>query len=390
VFVLGTKPIGKLTTQEILKAKTDVFTPTPTENLPYKSEETLFQSIRAFIVKHVELPADIYYDISASFVLATWRVEQARSATYLNPLAAHGSGKSTYDEILQILCFKSVNSEGATRGAIIRIADGTNATLILDESDNWLNPRDYDNPVAAVLNAGYRRRLIGGGVLLCEPKRNGEYAAVQRDSFGFKVISGRNPLNDVLASRAITIRMRKTNRTFPKPDYAEAWMLRKQLLKYQENHADEPLEHPATERIGDGRLREIFEPLLAAAPNDEIRNHLIDFANEELERRRKEELMSVEAIVARVTVELADKDPTRSRILVKEITDTVNADIPNPKEHVDSRYVGKLLKRLGLQGDHDREGNVILVDRAQFDYLRERYMPSTEKPKTLENILEAR
>ena len=385
--VFGANP--KLTVEEIRKAKDSVFMPTPNEGLEYNSETELFNQVRAFIVEHVELPADVYHDVSALFVLATWRVKQARNATYLNLLASHGNGKSTLCEILRLLCFKSIHSEGATRGAIIRVSNGNECTLILDESDNWLNPRDFDNPLEAVINAGYRRRFLGGGVLICEPNKDKKYEPVQLDSFGFKVIAGRNPLNAVLGSRCITIRMRKSNRKFPKIDEMEAWNLRKQLYTYQLRHEEKPLEHDSVNRIADGRLREIFEPLLAAAPTETIREHLITFANEEYERRRKEELSSDEATIARAVLEIADKEP-RSTITIKEISDAVNYQVTNPKEQISRKYVGVLLKRHGFISEHGRDGNSIRVDKGHLEYLRERYTPE-EKPVVgaLEIILNA-
>lgn len=375
------KLFGKLTVEEIRKAKTDVWMPTPTEPLPYGTEQALFDEIRAYFVQHLDLSADIQYHIAALFTMATWRVEQAANATYLNLLAAHGNGKSTFCEILQLLCFKAIHSEGATRGAIVRLCNGNNATMILDEADNWLNPRDYDNPLAAVLNAGYRRRIIAGGVLICEQTSDGKYATVQYDSFGFKVIAGRNPLNDTLGSRCIEIRMRKSDRKFPKPDYEQAWNLRKKLLKYQQQRRDEPLETDSANHIEDSRLREVFEPLLAAAPTDEIQSRLIGFANEEAERRQKQELASDEAAVARAVIEIAAKEP-RTEIAIKEISDAVNLDVTNPKEQISRRYIGVLLRRHGFSTEHAKEGNTIKIDQTHLDYLKQRYV-AQEKPTVL-------
>jgi hypothetical protein len=369
----------KLTVQEIKRHKNGPFMPSPTLGVAYTTEAELFNYIRAFIKKHVELPADIYYDVTTLFAMATWRVEHAATATYLNPLAAHGNGKSTLDEILLWICYKSIHSEGATRGAIVRVCDGTKATLILDEADNWLNPRDYDNPLAAVLNAGYRKRIIGG-VMICQQEADGKYGTIVLDSFGFKVISGRNPLNQVLASRCITIRMRKSNRRFPKVNYAEAWLLRQYLLTYQQTHGEEPLEHESANRIGDGRLREIFEPLLAAAPNDEIRDHLVTFANEEKERRDRQELSSDEATVARTVLELAKdaiaRNEPRTTVYIKEISDTINLKVTNPKEQIDPRYVSKLLTRHGFISEHKRLGSAIRLEPELMQYLQERYDPA--------------
>ena len=108
------------------------------------------------------------------------------------------------------LCAKSIHSGGATKGAIIRIVDKADATLLLDEADNRLQMKDYDNPVMAILNAGYKKRDLSR--FNCEPTLK-KYEVVTKDVFGFKIISNAFT-SKPLQSRCITIPMRKTLKLF--------------------------------------------------------------------------------------------------------------------------------------------------------------------------------
>lgn len=379
VVQLVGKPIHhKLTVQDLAKYRDGPFMPTPKEGSAYGTDEQLYDELKAFVKTYSELPSEIHYSILCCFALASWRVHQAQTATYLNLLAPHGSGKSTVLEMLLWLCNKTVDSEGATRGAIIRACDGSNATLLLDEADQWLDARDFDNPLAAVLNAGYRRK-VAGGVMICEPSGDKKgYQVVVLDSFGFKAIGGRNPLNDVLGSRCLTIRMRKSFRQFPKMDLEAAWKLRRKLVRYAETHM-ENLEDAAAQRIQEPRLREIMEPLLTVAPNDQVKAELVEFANEEKKRRDLAEQTSDEAQITCAVIQILKEDSSRGTIRLKEITERLNLDVSNPQEQFSTRTVGIILRRLGFETEHTKLGAAVTIKLDLIQYLTERYAPEESK-----------
>jgi hypothetical protein len=378
VQIIGKRIDRKLTVQDLAKFKDGPFMPTPHEGAEYGDDAALFDLLVNFFRKYSECPAEIIYTILAAFSVATWRVAHANNATYLDILAPQGSGKSKLLELLQWTCRNAIHSEGATKGALIRICDKTEATMLLDEAENWLDLRDFDNPLAAVLNSGYRRRAAGG-VLICEPKgEGGKYQTVILDSFGFKAIASRNPLNDVLASRCIVIRMRKSTRKFPALDLNEAWDLRRKLVRYGEAHA-EPLEHPSKDEIDEPRIAEVFEPLLAVAPSDEDRRRLLAFANEEVQQRKQEELASDEGQIARATVQLNNENTGIATLLIRDITDRLNMEITNLTEQFDRRTVARILRRLGFKIEHTRNGNAVIIKADLISYLAERYIPQEQQ-----------
>jgi len=352
--------------------KDSIFSPTPSEPLEYGSDEELWNEIVQFTKENVELPETVSYHVTTGFMKATWRVEQANNATYLNVLAPQGSGKSRLLEVLNWLCRMSIHSEGATRSAIVRASNGTNATLLLDEADNWLDERDFDNQIMAVLNGGYRRRVFGGGTLLTENTGKNQFEVKAYDSFGFKVIAGRNPLGPTLGSRCIEIRIRKSNRLFPVHiDYDKVWTLRRKLLAYSERHKDEPLEcRLVDEKIKDGRVREIFEPIMAAAPNQQIRTMLLDYGVEVCGEKQEEEQTGDDALVAAAIKAVGNG---KTAVAISSLVEYLNETIKNPVEHWSNRKVGRISRRIGYNITHGKHGNMIHLDEKVTSYLTERY-----------------
>lgn len=367
----------KLTTQSLKK---DVFTPTP-ESQDYGSDEELFTEVVTFLRTYVDLPSPEYYSICALFALATWRVQQATVAPYLFLLAPQGSGKSTLQSCMKWLTYKSVHSAGATRGAIVRVVDGTSATLLLDETDSWLQTKDFDNPIMAILNAGYQRGMVA---LMCEAHGK-TFVAVAKDPFGFKILSGRNPLSGPLESRCIPIRIRKSSRQFPKLNPEAAYLLRSRLARYSETHTTPLLDTEYVTQLTEPRLREIMEPLFACAPTSQVKAELLAFAKEEEQRRQDTEDASIEAEVAQVVVELitpvttldGSHDPVPKTLAVKVVTNELNVE-RSEKEEIKSAYVGVVLRRLGFYPRHTMKGNVVLIKPDLIEYLKQRYCKSNE------------
>jgi len=352
----------------------DVMLPDPSMPTPYENENQLFLDVREFIKTYVELPEDVYYDVAALFALATWRVNSFDSATYLNLLAPMNSGKSRFLDVMQLLCRRSVFAgSGITKGALIRLTDGREPTLLLDETDNWLSSWDVDNPMGAALNAGYARTLMGGSIS-CELDPEGNYVAKLRRTFGFKIFAGRDPLATTLASRCIIITIRKTKKTYPKVDMVRGYQLREQLFQYcQNHHGDDPdierLTDPDTAKISDNRIGQVFEPLLIVAPKEEIKKAMLQLAEETVERVREEELDQDEANIARAIIRLSvNKDLT-----IKSLTDTINLNILNPKEQYNYRTVGKITSRLGFDTKHTRQGARINLKPSRLEYIKSRY-----------------
>jgi energy-coupling factor transporter ATP-binding protein EcfA2 len=369
--------------------KKAIITPDPLTSKPCTNPTELFDEVKAFVKMNVELQDDVHYDVLGLFIMATWLTDRMQTATYINVLAPHGSGKSTLIQVLQYLTRRSVNTDVATKGVITRIAE-QEPTLLLDECDNWLNSRDFDNPLAAVLNGGYKRKVLGGGALVCEPSADGTYTPVRRETFGFKVIAGRNPLNDVMRSRTIKILMRRSLKKFSDLDVNVAWTLRQKLLGYRElvlsqniGEGHFTLAPEDRARIPEPRMAEVFGPLVMVAPNSQVKERILNLAAEEYKQVQQEELTSVEARIALTILSAAKSNPDAKRIPISNIVGMVNYNASNPHEELNPRYISILLKRLGFNTLHTRSGSVLDLKPDLLDYLRTRYPVEPEELPTL-------
>jgi hypothetical protein len=123
-----------------------------------------------------------------------------------------------------------------------------------------------------------------------------------------------------------------------------------------------------------GRVGEIFLALLEVAPNEEIRNRLIDFEQGVFEDQKEEEATSLEAEVLRSILnskELA----IDGRLAVKNIVDSINAG-RDDKDKLRPERVGWITTRLGFRKGRmpDSKGNrAILFDSELLDRLCQTY-----------------
>jgi len=101
----------------------------------YCNLQDLFQQIKAYINKYLELPQS-YDDISALYVLLSWVYEFAPSLPYLRVIGDRGSGKTRFLQVVGSICFRPIFASGAiTPAPIFRILDIFRGTLVLDEAD---------------------------------------------------------------------------------------------------------------------------------------------------------------------------------------------------------------------------------------------------------------
>lgn len=170
--------------------------------VPYDSQALLFQDIRSFIHRYLELPAD-FEEIASLYVLLTWVYEFAPSIPYLRVIGDWGTGKTRFLQVAGAICFRPIFASGATTPApIFRILEQFRGTLVLDEAD-FRDSAAWAEMVK-LLNNGYRP----GMPVLRADKENGKWFPRSYQVFGPKLLSTRFPFKDeALESRCLTAEM---------------------------------------------------------------------------------------------------------------------------------------------------------------------------------------
>lgn len=117
-----------------------------------------------------------------------------------------GSGKTTLIDHLKKLCFSAIQMSAVSSPAMLsRITSNGIRTLLIDEADRSLDPRDpKTKDLIAILNSGYKK---GGSRPVLVPAK-GDWEVKEMPTYSPVAISGNNPLlPEDTRSRCITVRL---------------------------------------------------------------------------------------------------------------------------------------------------------------------------------------
>ncbi|MBA2084655.1 hypothetical protein DMTZ50_0460 [Dehalococcoides mccartyi] len=316
---------------------------------PYDSQARLFNEIRSFVHRYLEIPAD-FEDISSLYVLLTWVYEFAPSIPYLRVIGDWGTGKTRFLQVVGSICFRPTFASGATTPApIFRILEQFRGTLVLDEADfkdssSWVE-------MVKLLNNGYRP----GMPVLRADKENGKWFPRSYQVFGPKLIATRFPFQDeALESRCLTSEMMPLSRddiprVLPPAFDKEIDDLRAKLLTFRlanltklkgktfGNDLLEPNLQP--------RLQEILIPLKAMLNGDssmvDAITGFVHRLQESLFLRRRE---SAPGRVLAALIELHEEGKELTSDNVAKKANETDDEV----EQLSAEKVGRLTKKLGF------------------------------------------
>lgn len=355
-------------------------TPWPLVSTPIKSDfETLYQETRTFLPEHIDFIDDRQYDIATCWVIATWRQEDHHTAPGLFFLGPKESGKSRALEVLESLCYRGIETANITPAGLYRTTELWKPTLLVDECEVITkNPE-----LKSLLNTRYRKTC---SVIRMEKDSKDSYTPKPYDVFGFTGLAGTNGLHDTTESRFIKINMEKTTRKLKpfKPDSEKAKELRSKLLYYRLENLGKPLPEIDMSDFTNDRLAELFQPLMTVAP-EEKHSLLREYAADITRERAEEEESGTESLILHAVIENIDKIEN-GQLATKEITDTLNMEIDNPREKWKSITVGMILRRLGFKSarmSNNKRG--IKLNQQHLTRLMKRYNITTQA--TLDTLL---
>jgi len=348
-------------------------------------EADLWNEVRTFIYEHVDMVEEELYDVLTAWVFASYLPEVWMVVPYIFAYGPVATGKTRLLEALQILSYRGIIGSNVSCASLFRGAELWHPTIFLDETEIYSKVEHAE--VVGLLNAGYRRGQFAWRVKNTEQGTELELF----DVFGFKALSGTEGLAKTLESRSIMVRMMKNTRPIRfLVDQQKAEELRGKLLMWrflklhkifgEECEGCEPFsEVPPALNFADGRLTELFQPLLAVA-NHGYEN-IVNYAKKVYETRQLEEEVSVEALILNALVD-SEALVEEKVILTTDIAETLNKDIPK-KEQFKTTTVGRIMRRLGFLPKHTRKGNGWIWNDSRVELLRGRYLPGgtpSEKP----------
>lgn len=353
-------------------------------------EPDLWKEVRTFIIEHVDVLEPELYDVLTAWIFATYIPEVWMVVPYIFAFGPVATGKTRLLEALQILAYRGIIGSNVSSASLFRGCEQWHPTVFLDETEIY-NQIEHSE-VVGLLNAGYRRGQYAWRVKITEQGAELELF----DVFGFKGLSGTEGLAKTLESRSIMVRMMKNTRPVRfLVDQRKAEGLRGKLLmwRFLKLHqllgngdgcdgCDGLSEVPSTLDFANGRLIELFQPLLAVA-NQGYEN-IVKYAKKVYEIRQLEEETSVEAMILNALLDSEGKVEDRV-ILTADIAETLNKDIPK-REQFKNTTVGRMMRRLGFLPKRIRKGNGWIWNDSRVVLLRRRYLPEltpTEDPSHL-------
>jgi len=358
----------------------------PTKALEYESPMQLYEDVKGYIHKHLDLLNPLGYDILTAFVFSTWINELFDFTPYLGFFGREDVGKSRALEILNELCFRSWFTTGLTTATLFRLVERFQPTLLLDESE-FLTGKEKQELIG-LLNAGQRR-----GVTIPRMKEDAQDVEFFK-VFCPKIIAGTKQLKRTTASRMITFTMTRNIRKVPRRiDKKEGLKLRNQLLLWRfktianlknsltfKEKVSNTFELKATTEFKEleplsGRTYELFYPLYYSAPTN--KQNILQFATELEEIKLRAEKTQLASMVFEAIINLKDTKVHKGLLLLKEIAQYVNTDQPI-QYWIPERTIGTKCRQMGFEKTRTNRGTAIIINTQIIEWLRKDARYSTD------------
>lgn len=347
--------------------------PLAVKPINYGSLSDLWKEIREFMHEYLFLPENALYDVLTAWVMATWTPEIWNVAPYIFFYGPAATGKTRGLEVLHKLSYRGLLASSISPAALFRVCDLFHPTIFLDETEIYSS--EGKTEVIHLLNSGYRR----GQSAIRMKGKSADMQLAFFDVFGFKALAGTKSLVQTLESRCIMIRMLKARRKVRLSiDEAKAHDLRGKLLQLRFNTlaasglsevSNVFLKRVPDLKIKDGRLIELFNPLLAVA-NDGQEN-ILKYTQKTYETRQFEERATEEAEM----IEILSQEgliKERNIVFTKELAELFNANRLE-KEKWKTRSIGWVMRRLGFSQRRTNSGRGWYVNPDRLNYLKQIY-----------------
>ena len=347
-----------------------------------KAEELarVLQALADWFRRFVYLPDQSGYDLLALWVAHTWAIAKLGTTPRLlldSPVPE--SGKTTLLDHLERLCLHPLKIGSSVSPALLaRCLENGPRTLLLDEVDRTLNPKDpTTGERLAILNTGYKR----GGTRPALVAQGSEWVAKEFPTFAPVAIAGNTPhLPDDTRSRCIEVRLLPARlQPVQDSDWEEiepdAELLREAILQAVEALAEAIQSHrPPLPEGCISRNREKWLPLkriaAQAGPEWEQRTDQLIAADLEQQRQNRE----------------AGVQNTRPAVLLVEHLSEYYLASPgfSPTRQVREWLVSNHPEAWGEESSYGRE----LTDQRLGQMLSKSYGITSQRPDTVRGYTE--
>jgi hypothetical protein len=352
----------------------------------YGSFDDLVERCRNHINTFFECDSK-FESVATLYALHTWIYERFHAVPYLRFCGLPETGKTRGIETVSSLCYHPHSISGSiTESPMFRTIEASGGTTLIDEAD--FRDSDVGANIMKILNCGYSQ---GQPVSRVEKDKSGNFVPRLYEVFGPKIIGGRKRFKDeATESRCLSYTPVPNRRELPLqvPDefYKEAAALQNRLLKWRLDTLETVTVNTEYVRTVSRRMNQIIQPLLSMADlmrterRERYRADLLAFAQSADTRAREINSESVEAAIVRV---LAGCNQRSESITCKELAQTVleaeERNIANLDRWLSANKVSRMVREMGLETRHTRDGAVVSIDEERLRPLTIRFGVVTDR-----------
>ena len=254
------------------------------KNIPKEDINMLlvYDDLKKILKKCIVLGEDIYYDLLALWIIASYKNECFDSISFLLFLGLIESGKTRGLDLIRELGYRMIHTTGVTFPCMCRYTHNHKAGILIDEIDNKIDRKTEDGrKYLDFLKPSYRK-----GSVYAVAHKDDQTKTMEYNNYGFKAFAGERGGNDnAFLSRCIIFTMEQDYPEVPSLKYVKDELddLQTVLLnyRYKFNNPDElPVDFDLR-----GRDREIFGCLIRIASHIGLEyGYILDF----IHKRKKE------------------------------------------------------------------------------------------------------
>lgn len=346
----------------------------PTMPIEYSDEKTLYDSIRSFIYRWVDVD-DKDLDLLALYAMFTWLYDKAPALPFISIRGGAESGKTRLGETIHQICYRSIGTNGCgTLSALFRNLDRWGGSAFINEAE--IGHGGEDNMIVRYLNGSYES---GGKFQKTNP--NSLETQCFR-SYGPRILASRKGYtDDGLESRCLVFKMRPLKRTdipynYDDSFYKTALELRNQLLMFRfRNYARFKVDSSIKFDGMGPRLNQILQPLasLAKMISPEVFAKLSDLTRSLEERLVLDRAESPDGMIVRAcfAIEARRELPTATAI---------SSEVARLGGNITSNQVGRRMSSLSIGKVCTRDGKskyYSIEDDRRLELAR-KYVPKDE------------
>jgi len=315
---------------------------------PERLEEdpALWEDTKAFVKEYFDVPDERAYDVIVAAIAWSYFYRAVAdslpnaSTPYLQFLGPWRSGKTRALEVFRAVAHRAVPIVDPSEAAVFRMIELFKPTLVIDEA-NVLDPN-----ILAIMAAAYRK-----GQFVPRADRENPNEVHLYDVFSFIIYATREQIREDIFSRSVTIYCEKAIRPTAKLiDENRAAELRTRWFAQYLRLRDQVRVTYTEYESEDGRLQELFSPLLVMARlfgNPDAEKNIESYGRKIEERIRGLETASDEAAVVEAIVKLIGerRGDAPEYLLTSEIAKAMADGEGNGP---DPRWVGRIMHQLGF------------------------------------------